>query len=279
MKYLDAIKGSIISVFLFAPMAIYVRGVGPTPTIETILTVSSFLFAILAGFFISRLNSRYSEIRELISNEDAHFFSLFKTAKVFGEKFSRKVANIIDKYYITTFESELNNYYKNTAPHLASIYDALYKIKEKSDDSTYASMFSILWSIETTRNKNSVIAKERLTISQWMVLICLSVIILFCLLYINTNQIFFQFLIIIMSAMLVLILLTIRDLQNFRLGGKIMPVLESGQEVLESMGKLRYYNKKLVDEGTMEIPKGAEKYRLGLHNPGEKPKIEIVENN
>jgi hypothetical protein len=277
MKYINAVTGSIIFVFPFAFLAIFIQGVGPTSIIETILTVSTFLFAILAGFFISRLNERYSDIRELISNEDAYFFSLFKTAKVYGEKFTNKIVDIIDKYYLVSFENNLSNYYKSTAPYLESIYEVLYEIKEKATESTYANLFSILLSIEIVRNKNSVIAKEKITKSQWMVLMCLTTIILTCLLYINTNQLFFQFLVIIMAAMLMLILLTIRDLQNLRLGGKIMPVLESGQEVLESMGKLRYYNQKLIEKGVMEIPKGVKKYRLGIHHPGEKMEIKIVE--
>ncbi|OGY88009.1 MAG: hypothetical protein A2319_02185 [Candidatus Kerfeldbacteria bacterium RIFOXYB2_FULL_38_14] len=240
------------------------------------LTVSTFLFAILAGFYISRLNSRYSEIRELISNEDAYFFTLFKTAKVYGEKFTNKIIDVIDKYYIVSFENKLDNYYKSTAPYLENIYAVLYEIKEKSDESTYAGMLSILLSIETVRNKNSVIAKEKITKSQWLVLIGLTIIILLCLFYVNTNQIFFQALVIIISAVLILILLTIRDLQNLRLGGKIIPVLESGQEVLESMGKLRYYNQQLIKSGVMEIPGNVKKYRLGIHNPGENIKIKIV---
>ena len=277
MKYIDATKGSIISIFVLAPISIFIPGLGSTPIIETILTISMFLFAIFAGFYISRLNSRYSEIRELISNEDAYFYSLFNTSKVFDKIFTSKIADIIDKYYIVSFENELDNYYKSTAPYFQNLYEVLHEIKEKSADSTYAGMFSILLSIETVRNKNSVIAKEKITKSQWMVLLSLTIIILLCLFYINTNQSFFQLLIIIMSAMLVLILLTIRDLQNLRLGGKIMPVLESGQEVLESMGKLRYYNQKMIERGVMKIPRGIKKYRLGLHNPGEKLKIKIVE--
>lgn len=277
MKYIDATKGSIVSIFLFTPIVLSIHGVGSTPIVETMLTISTFLFAILAGFYISRLNSRYSDIRELVSNEDAYFYALFKTAKVFGKTFSEKIANAVEAYYIISFESNLNNYYKSTAPSLVEIYNILYEIKEKSNDSTYAGLFSLLSSIETARNKNSVIAKETITKSQWIVLFALVIIILFCLFYINTNQLFFQFLVIIMSAMLMLILLTLRDLQNLRLGGTLMPVLESGQEVLESMGKLRYYNQNLIDKKVMKIPKDIKKYRLGLHHPGEKTRIEIVE--
>ncbi|MFA6305671.1 MAG: hypothetical protein WC651_02995 [Candidatus Gracilibacteria bacterium] len=277
MKYIDAITGSLLSIVVFVPLALFVPGVGSTPVVETVLTVSSFLFAILAGFFISRLNTRYDQVRQLISDEDAYFYSLFKTAKVYGEEFAGKIAGSIDNYYVAAFESEITDYYKGTAPHIGNIYKSLYGISEKSADSLYANMFSILLSIESVRNKNSVISKERLTTGQWTVLVCLVIVILFCLFYINTNQPFFQFLLVLMSSILVLVLLTLRDLQNLRLGGKLLPVLESGQEVLESVGKLRYYNQTLVDAGVMEIPKGVKKYRLGLHRPGKKMKIKIIQ--
>ncbi len=140
----------------------------------------------------------------------------------------------------------------------------------------YDNLFSIFSYIEVVRNKCSILEKERVAKGQWSVLIFLAIIIFSCLLYLNTNLVFFQFLIIILGTVLVLTLLTIRDLQNLRLGGKIMPVLESGQEVLESIGKLRYYNKELIEKGLNEVPKHVKKYRLGLHKPGEKAKIKII---
>jgi len=33
----------------------------------------------------------------------------------------------------------------------------------------------------------------------------------------------------------------------------------------------------LIDKKVMKIPKDIKKYRLGLHHPGEKTRIEIVE--
>ncbi len=132
MKYIDAIKGSIISIFLFAPLVIFIHGTGPTPIIETILTVSSFLFAILAGLLMSRLNSRYNEIRELISIEDAHFLSLFEAVRGYGKNFSDRMANIIEKYYIISFENELGADYKQTMLPFKEMYKVLHDIKKKS---------------------------------------------------------------------------------------------------------------------------------------------------
>ncbi|MBI2589823.1 hypothetical protein HYW32_02275 [Candidatus Berkelbacteria bacterium] len=279
MKYIDAVTGSIISALFFGVLAIYIHGVGSTSIVETILTISSFLFAIFSGFFISRLNDRYSTMRSLVSDEDAYFFSLFKMAKVFGEPFANKISDAIDDYYIASFEGDLNNYdyaYKGTMLQFNNIYDVIYGLKAHSVSSTYANMFATLQSIEEVRNKNSTIAKEKLTNGQWIVLISLVAIILFCLFYISTNQLFFQLLIVMLSAMLVLVLLTIRDLQYLRLGGKIIPVLESGQELLESIGKLRYYKEQWLESGTVEIPNNIKKYRLGLHSPGEKARIKVI---
>ncbi|MFA7245347.1 MAG: hypothetical protein WC070_04185 [Candidatus Magasanikbacteria bacterium] len=276
MKYIDSVKGSFISLFLLTPLVIFVKGTGSIPIVEMILTISSFLFAIFAGFFISRLNSRYSEIREYISEEDAYFLSLFQISQVYGKKFVDKITNLIEEYYITAFENKIEDYYKQTAKPIQKIYDELYKMKEKSGESIYANMFSILLSLELVRNKNSVVGKEKIAVSQWLVMIGLSIIIFMCLMYLNTNEPLFQFLIIFLGAVLVLILLTLRDLQNLRLGGKIMPVLESGEEVLESIGKPRYYNTDLLKESNIKIPKDIKKYRLASHKPDGQTKIKII---
>ncbi|EKD94004.1 MAG: hypothetical protein ACD_28C00006G0001 [uncultured bacterium] len=276
MKYIDAIKGSGIAALFFVLFVRFLPGFGPTPLIETMLTIATFLFAILAGFFISRLNSRYNEIRELMSNEDAYLFSLYKMAQVFGQPFVNKISDKIDYYYMASFENDIANYYKATMPHLQGIYETVFSLKAKSANSTYANLLSMLSSIEVVRNKNSVIAQERLTHSQWGVLIFLTVIVLFCLFYLNTGEFYFQFLLVVLSTILVLVLLTMRDLQNLRLGGELMPILESGQEVLEAMGKLRYYHRDLVDAGIMKIPPGLKTYRLGIHPLHAKSHIKIV---
>lgn len=274
MKYVDSIKGSVLALIIFALLSIIIPGGQHAGSVETILTISTFLFAIIAGFHISRLNQRYNDIRELISIEDAYFLSLYRTAKIFGQEFTDNIIEKIDEYYITSFDSEIADYYKQTAPCLAQIYEILYGIKEKSNDSTYASMVSILSIIEEKRNKNSVISQEKINAGQWAVLILLAITIVFCLFYLNTNLFYSQFLLVLLATIQVLVLLTIRDLQNLKLGGKIMPVLESGQEVLESMGKLRYYNQKLIEQ--IKIPKHIKTYRFGLHKPGEKTRIKIV---
>ena len=102
-------------------------------------------------------------------------------------------------------------------------------------------------------------------------ILLLSLIILISLFSMRGHDIVSSTIVILLSTVLVIILLTIRDLQNIKYGGKA-PMLESVQEVLEAMGKLRYYN-----VWTASVPKDLKKYRLGMHKPGEKSKIKIIE--
>ncbi len=66
MGYIHAIKGTVIALVVFGVLAWFVGDLQrESEGIEVILTISTFLFAILAGFFISRLNDRYNNIKYL----------------------------------------------------------------------------------------------------------------------------------------------------------------------------------------------------------------------
>jgi hypothetical protein len=76
---------------------------------------------------------------------------------------------------------------------------------------------------------------------------------------------------------MILVILIIRDLQNFRLNGTFS-LEESGERILDCIGELRYYNHKYLEEGIVKVPRHIKKYRLGLHDPGEKPVVKVVKN-
>ena len=108
-----------------------------------------------------------------------------------------------------------------------------------------------------------------------MILITLSGIIIFSLFYIKTSSLHSPIVTILFSTTIILVLLTLRDLQKLRLNGNML-VFESGEQVLESIGKLRYYNQRDLKKGSVKVPKHIKKYRLGLHKPGEKFNIKII---
>ncbi len=254
----------------------------PPEKVELILTVSSFLFAIFTGFFISRASSRYDKILEILSDEDAEWVTVYRNSKNIEESFLEQVREIMDKYYTTAEDYFEESYYKPTIKYLDQIYNLTKKQYEKflgksktGNPIMLSQIMNSLSRIEKLRNRNSVMKQERITKGQWTILLFLGTIIIFSLFFMRTPEIFSQITTIILSTTVVLVIFLLRDLENMKLIGKYVTV-ESSQEILDMLGKLRYYNQKFVKEGSIKIPKNLKKYRLGLHKPGEEQKIKIV---
>jgi len=277
MVYIDAIKGSCFALVIFIVVSVFVQPQAQVKGIENIITVSTFLFAILAGFFMSRMNSRYDSIREFVAKEDAMWLALYEDSKMFGKKFTKRVGELIDKYYIVAYDYiEFNDYYKHNAKYFLAIYDELNKISRRRRDGSFQSMLDTLGSIEENRNQSSVMLLERVTMGQWAILVLLSATVIFSMYFTKTIDIFSHVTTVLLSTVLVLVVLVLRDLQNQRLGGTWM-LVESGEELFEFLGKLRYYPKNSLKDGSVKIPDYVKKYRLGLHEPGaEKLEIKIV---
>jgi len=280
MKYVHALEGSLIAFVILILITILAPGAGPSEEVKIILTITTFLFAILLGFFLNRLNSRYNDIRRLVAEEDAYFLSFYKTSQFYGKKFADRIKNLIDKYYVCAYDFTLSDYshsYRCNSKYFLQMWDELRKHgKNYKKQSTYSKLTSDLTSIEKCRNTSSVISSEKLGYGQWFTLLILSGIILFSLFYLKTDELYSQIITILLSTGLLMILLILRDLQNLMLGGKSL-LVESGQEVLELIGCIRYYNEIQVKNGISYIPEDVKVYRLGLHSPGsEKLNIKIV---
>ena len=275
MRYIHAIQGAIISVIIFAAAVVFIPGVGPSGEVETTLTVSTFLFAILAGFFISRVNTRYNDIRELVAEEDATILSIYKTAQMIGKGFSDRIRDLIDKYYIIAYDFELKNYpYKLNEKYLLRMWDELKKSRKRGV--ACDKMIESLKTLENNRNRSVTISNEKVGYGHWAILIFLSGIILFSMFYMKTPEFYSQVITVLLSTVLVLVLLIMRDLHNLKLGGQEL-LAESGQEVLEFIGKKRYYRQEYLDSGIYRLPKEVKEYRIGSHEPGsEKFKIKVV---
>ncbi len=279
--YVNSIKGSTIAFILFVLLVQVISGKGPSSDVEILLTISTFLFAIFGGFYISRLNSRHNTIREIIMNEDAYMLSLYKNAELLGKTFAKKVAKHIDTYYIIAFDYTVDFsvgefYYKYNAPQLFKIYDELGKLpKSKRDDSAYQNVLSYLATIEEGRNKSSVLDQERLSKGQWMILIFLAAIIIVNMFVLKTDTFFSHTVTVLLLTAVVLVLLTLRDLHNLKLSNEDS-LLESGQEVLEFIGIKRYYHKQYL-ERKVTIPDHVKTVRVGYHKIGEKHDIKVEE--
>lgn len=280
MSYISATKGGIISIIFFALITWLLPGPSERPEgIDVILTISTFLFAILTGFFISRMNTRYDELRDSISQEDALWLSLYEYADYFDQKFTNKVRILIDQYYLIAYDYELGAYYKKNAHVVAELYEVFEKthLNRGAAAKVYDDAVAVLVQIETQRNRSSVLWKEGMTMGQWSIVLLLGVIMILSFYFYGVYSFLFKSLTVLLSGVVVITILTLRDLEQMRLGGKLA-VEESGEEVLEAIGMPRYYNQFYVKQNVVSIPSSVKEYRLGRHKPGEPTDIVLVKN-
>ena len=63
------------------------------------LTIATFLFSMIVGFFIARQGVRYSGIREQISLFDGHLSAIYRESGHLGKKAQEHIGEIILDYY------------------------------------------------------------------------------------------------------------------------------------------------------------------------------------
>jgi len=278
--YINATKGAAVSFVVFCLAAFLLPEPQQNNGYELVLTISTFLFAIIAGFFISRLNSRFDAIRTIIGEGDGEYLALYKMSQLISPRFSERIRKILSDFYIVAYDFALSDYnrtYKASKKYYMKFWSELKKLKKSEKDNVYhEKVVDLIVESEKRRNVTSSLASEKLTIGQWAVLIILSVIIVFCIFSLKTTELSSKVLAILLSTVLVLVLLLMRDLQNLILGNSEL-LEESGQEMFEDLGELRYYQAKHLKSGLSSVPKHIKKFRLGLHEPGaEEFNIKII---
>jgi len=182
MRNLKIIISVGIVFFIFWFIKFYIKFPGISmDIIGIILTISSILFGFLAGFFISELWSRYTEIRSTQSERCSSGLNMIAAAEHFfdNKKFEKEFKKLVEKAPIADEiikweEGHLEiNYYiniKNSFKHI--------KIENEKDSEYLENLLNNYNSFVNTTIKLDILGKEKLFISEWFLMFALSFIII-----------------------------------------------------------------------------------------------------
>lgn len=100
------------------------------------LTVSTFLFTVFNGFFISRQSARYTEIRNSLSRFDADMSIIFRESTHFDDEEHAYIATLIREYYAVVLSHKNWSYYYFTHKTnlISSLHEYLQVCAKKSVD-------------------------------------------------------------------------------------------------------------------------------------------------
>lgn len=250
-----------IVVVIFTVLAIYIPGGESNDLIGTILGVVGLLFAIVVGFFINDLWSRYQTIRENVAIEVSGLQTYYQFVKVLGKashdhkEWQEKQRELIDGYIKEFFNVEWYDYSK-VDPHFNKIVESMEDVGELKTDKEveiFSNLIPMLNEITTARAKLFMYGKDRLSSSEWFVVYFLAIILLFSIFFINSHDLFSIFLVGMLSSSVIALLFILHDLNDLNYGEETIS-FESYETIFDTIDKPRYYRKEDVASGRVSLP-------------------------
>jgi len=255
-----------LGVFASFTASYLVPGAGEDQTIRTVLAMVGILFAVIVGFFITDLYSRFEKVRENVSTEVGGLITYYSYVKIL-EKFDhhepwvKKQRGIIDDYIKKFVQVEWHEYEK-TDMEFQTILNSLQEVKElktNKEVETYTNLLPVLSSISEARERLIIVGKDKLTKAEWIVILFLASTLIFSLFYLKeatfTSVVFTGAL----SSIVIVLVLILQDLSDLSFGEETVS-FEPYEKVFDVIGKPRYYLKKDIKSGRVK-PRAGLEYR------------------
>jgi len=197
----------------------------------------------LAGFFISQLWTRYTEIRKVHSMRSSDGLSMVNCAehfyenKVFEKEFKRLVetSSVVDET-VEWNEGHLEiPYYQNIENSFRHI-----SIKDKKDEVYFNHLLINYHEFVESTVRLDTLGKEKLFPSEWLIMFALSSVIGLSILFLDISHFFYQIIVLTFPAIITLALSIIYDLDTL-LWSKELVSLEPNQRLFDAVGAKRFY--------------------------------------
>jgi len=224
----------------------------PSAEIETVgvvLTITSIFFGLLAGFFISGLWNRYTEVREIQSVRSGDELNMimyskyFNKNKEFTEEFRRLVENsAIADEVVKYREGHLEMPYFQD---ISNSFDLIKQdeVKTYKDRIYFGGLTNSYGNIINLTALLDAIGKDRLALAEWGIISLLSSMISLSVLFLDPTHIFQKAVIVVYPIIISLTILVIYRLDSLTLN-KGSVTLEPNQRMFDALGLRRFYMKK-----------------------------------
>jgi len=172
----------ILLLFIFLALFIlyYFFPFYATDSFQILLTISTFLYAVFAGFTMSRQSTRHEDIRERVAQFDGNLTSIYRSAMCFDKNLQIEVGNIVKSHYKKILDTLSWDYHFNHKSSTITDIHLLLKQKlaeKKFDDFGKAILAQVEWSLrDLQRVRKDLVSlyQERIPTFQWILLYILA---------------------------------------------------------------------------------------------------------
>lgn len=228
----------------------------------TTLTITTFLFGIIAGFFIYVTSTDYTNVRQILAAETSGWISLHRSVAMYDPAAARMLADRIDVYLRRTFDFEIIDYARSTIPEFESAAEIVRNLPYRPERSSiHQVIMGELDAITLARQQLIVLGTKALSAFSWAVLLALGILVVGSLYGLRTGEVFFDVVTVFVASAVVLLLLLIRDLDLYIWNERTFG-FEVEANLFRSIGKLPYYPEESITKGRIHATEP--EFRVGV---------------
>jgi len=147
------------------------------PVDRVFLSISTFLYSIFTGFFISRQASRFNKVRETVTKFDGLMSNIYRTSGHISAVLQQEIGEVIKAHYEKIFATKQWNYhFEHKSVTLSSIHALLDEhIEEKEvtklSNQSIGAIVKGLGAAQDVRKSMLALNRERVPSEQWVLIL------------------------------------------------------------------------------------------------------------
>ncbi len=183
--------------------------------LKTMLSMTSFVFAILLGFTITNRQNRFSKIKHSLRDYDATILSMYHLSIIFGKRTQNKLRKMLDTYLISQIDYSLIDFYKS-AHLLLPIQNFILSLEPKTESQKIVLDHLLEDTRSAFHSQKQIIylLGNKLLTLEWISIIVLYLIIIELILVLNNHSILSTLTIPIIGTALFVPIVIIKNLNN-----------------------------------------------------------------
>ena len=251
----------------FVALYLYIPSLEETGTMLMVLSIATFVFAIILGFMMSDRYNRLNDIRDSFRKMDSSFLFIYQSMKFFGKTKKKKCRELIDAYLVAQFDYKLEDFDRAT-PALFELQDYVSKLTARTNAQRvhYDHLIYRLESLIDLDRGVTYKIRARMSLNEWGSLYLLAGVIWFGFLMVNAGSALMLVLMPILATTLMLLLQFVHELDKLTWQSRDW-IWEPNARLFYDLDLLPYYPAPLLRTGNaaLEMTKKLPEYRLATY--------------
>lgn len=284
MKWRNVYVDLMILYLVFLGLSFVVQGPEDSSSVEAILAVSTFMFAIYLAFTISRRHARLEHLQSMFRQNDAILLDLYRYSGQFGKAAKKRMLKKIDAFLMAQIDYKMEDYHLSM-PELLAVQDEVLTLKAKTNVQieSFDQMITHTSALTLNLKETSYTVKDKMLPYEWGALITLTFIVWVSLLFLGDQSFFISLVMPMLATCFGLLLIIVRDLNNLT-WQEHQWVWKPLEELFRELDLLPYVSEPLIKDGWVPENELLEmkSYRLATY-PNPYPdmkgkKVKVVKN-